>query len=208
MRQHFHRCPNLRVVSVAAEDLGPNRGRGTAVLDELCAARKLSRCVGLAECDELPPAQKRELLVARVTRLREEQGAASAPLGDVDDARWQELTGVAADLVEERREILEENRRLVAEATAAADWGKEQSSRASEGFAAAGVTSHLDEPLRALRLARLDAIDRALDAFAQGDPRACVRCRRPIEVGRLRDAPDAWVCAACAETSGQPETPT
>ncbi|MEN8158726.1 MAG: hypothetical protein ABFS41_01495 [Myxococcota bacterium] len=201
MRQHFHRCPNLRVVSVAAEDLGPNRGRGSVVLDELCAVRKLTRCVGLAECDELPPAQKRELLVARVTQLREEVGAAISPLGDTADPRWEELTGVAEDLLEERRAILEENRRLVAEATAAADWGKEQSSRASEGFAEAGVTSHLDESLRALRSARLDAIDRGLDALAQGDRRECLRCRRPIEVARLRDAPDALVCAACAEES-------
>jgi RNA polymerase-binding transcription factor DksA len=61
---------------------------------------------------------------------------------------------------------------------------------------------HLDESLRALRSARLDAIDRALEAFARGDRRSCLRCRRPIEVERLREAPDARVCRACAAAAG------
>jgi len=206
MRQHFHRCPNLRVVTVDAEEIDATRGgRGHVVLDELCAARKLTPCVGLVECDILEPSQKRGLLAVRVTRLREEEGARRSALGDVPDPRWDELTALAEDLREERRTIYEENRRLLAEASAAADWGKEQSARASEGFASAGITSHLDESLRALRNARLDAIDRALEAFARGDRRICLRCRRPIEVWRLRDAPDARVCGACAREAARPE---
>ena len=105
MRQHFHRCPNLRVVSVAAEDLGPNRGRGSAVLDELCAARKLTRCVGLAECDELPPAQKRELLVARVTRLREETGTPFSRVGDVADSVVLDAS-LSADALQTQMSVL------------------------------------------------------------------------------------------------------
>lgn len=200
MRQHFHRCPNLRVLSVDARDVDASRGGGShVVLDELCAARKLAACVGLAECDILEPAQKRELLGVRVTRLREEEGARHSALGDVPDPRWDELAALADELREERRAIHEENRRLLAEANAAADWGKQQSSRASEGFASLAVSVHLDESLRALRSARLDAIDRALEALAKGDRRACLRCRRLVEIDRLREAPDARVCRACAQ---------
>jgi RNA polymerase-binding transcription factor DksA len=206
MRQHFHRCPNLRVLTVDAKEIDATRGgRGHVVLDELCAARKLTPCVGLVECDILEPSQKRGLLAVRVTRLREEEGARHSALGDVPDPRWDELAGLAADLREERQGIHEENRRLLAEATAATDWGKEQSARASEGFASAGITSHLDESLRTLRNARLDAIDRALEALAKGDRRVCLRCRRLIEVERLREAPDARVCEPCAREAARPE---
>jgi RNA polymerase-binding transcription factor DksA len=203
MRQHFHRCPNLRVLTVDAREIDATRGgRSHVVLDELCAARKLAACVGLAECDILDAGQKRELLAVRVTRLREEEGARHSALGDVPDPRWDELAALAEELREERGSIHEENRRLLAEAGAAADWGKQQSGRASEGFASLGVSMHLDESLRALRSARLDAIDRALEAFARGDRRVCLRCRRLIGVERLREAPDARVCEACALEAG------
>jgi RNA polymerase-binding transcription factor DksA len=203
MRQHFHRCPNLRVLTVDAREVDATRGgRGHLVLDELCAARKLAACVGLAECDILDAGQKRELLAVRVTRLREEEGARHSALGDVPDPRWDELAALAEDLREERGSIHEENRRLLAEAGAAADWGKQQSGRASEGFAGLGVSMHLDESLRALRSARLDAIERALEAFARGDRRVCLRCRRLIGVDRLREAPDARVCETCALEAG------
>jgi RNA polymerase-binding transcription factor DksA len=206
MRQHFHRCPNLRVLTVDAREIDAARGgRGHVVLDELCAARKLAACVGLAECDILEPGQKRELLAVRVTRLREEEGARHSALGDAPDPRWDELTALASDLREERRAIQEENRRLLAEAGAAADWGKQQSGRASEGFETLGVSMHLDESLRALRSARLDAIDRALEGFARGDRRSCLRCRRLIGVERLREVPDARVCEACAREAARPE---
>jgi RNA polymerase-binding transcription factor DksA len=67
------------------------------------------------------------------------------------------------------------------------------------------VSTHLDESLRALRSARLDAIDRALEALADSDRRDCLRCRRPIEIARLRDVPDARICAVCAEEAARSE---
>jgi RNA polymerase-binding transcription factor DksA len=206
MRQHFHRCPNLRVLTVDAREIDASRGgRSKIVLEELCAARKLVPCVGLVECEILDPAQKRELLAVRVTRLRAEEGARHSALGDVPDPRWDELASLAEELREERGAIHEENRRLLAEAAAAADWGREQSARTSEGFASLGVSARLDESLRALRSARLDAIERGLEAFAGGDRRSCIRCQRPIEVERLRAAPDARVCEACAGDAARPE---
>jgi RNA polymerase-binding transcription factor DksA len=205
MRQHFHRCPNLRLVELDVREVAATRGRGHVVLDELCAAKKLAPCVGLVECDVLAPAQKRELLAVRVTRLRAEEGAPVSPLGDVPDPRRQELAELAARLGDERREITEENRRLLAEAAAAADWGGTWPQRATEGFASAGVVSWLDESLRALRSARLDAIDRALEALARGDRFACLRCQRPIALARLFEASDTHVCEACAREAARPE---
>ena len=71
MRHHFHRCGHLRVVTIDASDLSQARRGGSFVVEELCEARKLAPCVGLAECDILAPAQKRDLLGARATRLRD-----------------------------------------------------------------------------------------------------------------------------------------
>jgi len=198
MRQHFHRCPNLRLVTVDAREVAATRGRGHRVLDELCAAQRLGPCVGLVECEILTPSQKRGLLAARVTRLREEEGAPRSLLGDAPDPRSTELSELAALLRDERLAIAEENRRLLNEAAAAADWGGVQSARASEGFSGLGISARLDESLRELRSARLDAIDRALEALAQGDRLACARCRRPIEVARLLRTPDSRVCEICA----------
>ena len=198
MRQHFHRCPNLRLVTVDARDLASMRGRGHVVLDELCAANRLSPCVGLVECEILDAAQRRTLLAVRATRLREEEGAARSTLADVPDPRADELAVLSGDLLEERRAITDENRRLLAESTAASDWGLTQPARATEGFEGAGVSSRLDDSLRALRSARLDAIDRALEAIGAGDPLVCLRCRRRIELERLRETPDARVCQVCA----------
>lgn len=201
MRQQLHRCPNLRLVTVDARELAANRGRGHQVLDELCAAQGLGPCVGLVECEILTASQKRELLAARVTRLRDEEGRARSQLGDAPDPRGAELSELEALLRGEQRAIAEENRRLLSEAAAAADWQGEQPARASEGFAALGISARIDEGLRALRSSRLDAIERALDALAQGDRLVCARCRRPIEVERLRRAPDSRVCEACASTA-------
>jgi RNA polymerase-binding transcription factor DksA len=198
MRQHFHRCPNLRLVTVDAREVAGPHGRGHRVLDELCAALRLGPCVGLLECDVLTPNQKRGLLAARVTRLREEEGAQRSLLGDAPDARSAELSELAGLLRDERRAIAEDNRRLLNEAAAAADWGGVQSARASEGFAGLGISARLDESLRELRNARLDGIDRALEALEQGDRLACARCRRPIELARLLRTPDTRVCEMCA----------
>jgi RNA polymerase-binding transcription factor DksA len=205
MRQHFHRCPNLRLVTVDARDLAATRGRGHVVLDELCAANRLNPCVGLVECEILDAGQRRSLLAARATRLREEEGAVRSALADVPDPRADELAVLSSELLEERRAITDENRRLLAEATAASDWGLLQPARATEGFESAGVSSRLDDSLRALRSARLDAIDRALEAIAGGDPLFCLRCRRRIELERLRESPDARVCEACARAAVPPE---
>jgi len=205
MRQHFHRCPNLRLVTVDARELAANHGRGHVVLDELCTAKKLAPCLGLLECDILAPAQKRELLEVRVTRLREEEGAELSSLGDAPDPRREELAELAAELREERLELTDDNRRLLAEATAAADWGGLQPARATESFASAGITWRLDESLRSLHHARLDAIDRALDALARGDRLACLRCGRAITRERLREAPDTRVCDACAREATRGE---
>jgi RNA polymerase-binding transcription factor DksA len=56
---------------------------------------------------------------------------------------------------------------------------------------------HLEE-LRGLRTARLEAIDRGLDALARRQYGDCASCRQPIETARLRIAPDTVVCSACA----------
>jgi RNA polymerase-binding transcription factor DksA len=198
MRQHFHRCPNLRLVTIDAREIGATHGRGHRVLDELCAAQRLGPCVGLVECEILTPSQKRGLLAARVTRLRKEEGARRSVLGDAPDPRSAELSELAGLLLDERRAIAEDNRRLLNEAAAAADWGGVQSARASEGFSGLGISARLDESLRELRSSRLDAIDRALEALGQGDRLVCARCGRPIEASRLLRSPDSRVCELCA----------
>jgi RNA polymerase-binding transcription factor DksA len=56
----------------------------------------------------------------------------------------------------------------------------------------------LDDELHALRAARLDALDRALDAIGRGRFGGCARCGAPIEIARLQEAPDTVVCTPCA----------
>jgi RNA polymerase-binding transcription factor DksA len=204
MRQHFHRCGYLRVIALDASDMSKDRSGGGPILDELCEARRLTRCVGLGECDVLSDAQKRDLLVTRVTRMREEEGGQTS-LGDAPQPRAAELQELWEDLWEERSRIVEENRRRTAEAAAALD-AKEPASPSdvAEGFPAAGISLRIDESLRELRAARLDAIDRALEALATGDSAPCARCARPIEVERLRVAPDTRVCTACAREARSP----
>lgn len=194
MRQHFHRCPNLRIVSLEASEISGDRKGGAAILDELCAAKHLARCVGLADCDVLTLGQKRELLVARVSELRERTGGETA-IEDIGGARGREIEGLARELLEERNEILEANRRRLAEETAAFD--------ARPDEAALGTPEDLLRPdlsvhSPALRPGRLDAIDRALEAMGERGYGMCARCRSLIEVDRLRAAPDTRVCANCA----------
>jgi hypothetical protein len=88
MRQHFHRCGYLRVIALDASDMSKDRSGGGPILDELCEARRLTRCVGLGECDVLSDAQKRDLLVTRVTRMREEEGGQTS-LGDAPQPRGE-----------------------------------------------------------------------------------------------------------------------
>jgi len=201
MRQHFHRCVNLRVVAVDASQLSGERRGGSAILDELCDARKLARCVGLAECDILTPAQKRDLLGTRVTRMREEEGGAS-PLGEIDAERRQELLELARDLIAEREQIVADNRRLLAEAAGAEDRRERTATRSEQWeFGVAAISMRWDEDLHQLQIGRLDAIDRALEEIAGRGYGMCARCRGPIALERLRDAPDTHVCAKCAGES-------
>ncbi len=81
MRHHFHRCPNLRVVTADASDLGGGKRHGSVALDELCDAKRLTPCLGLIECDILAPSQKRTLLVTRATQMRTEDGGATTSPG-------------------------------------------------------------------------------------------------------------------------------
>jgi RNA polymerase-binding transcription factor DksA len=200
MRRHFHRCGYLRILEVDASELSRARKGGKLILEELCDAKRLAPCVGLAECDVLSAGQKRELLAARATHLREWEGGAS-PLADAKagDARNAELEDLRGALLEERNAIAQENRRQAAEAGGALQRNPRPLSRAEEReLGAAGLSVVFDDELRALRAARLDALDRALDAIAHGRFGACVRCGGPIEIERLREAPDALVCAPCA----------
>jgi DnaK suppressor protein len=199
MRQHFHRCSNLKVIAIEASDLSHVRKGGSQILDELCTAKNLARCVGLADCDILTPAQKRELLVARATRMRQEEGGTSA-LADPSDPRREELAELREALLEEREAIVEGNRRREFEAGGALQRNPRPFGRAEERqLAAAGVSIFLDADLRELRADRLDAIDRALDAMARGRFGGCARCGRAIDVERLRLSPDTAVCAPCAQ---------
>jgi RNA polymerase-binding transcription factor DksA len=198
MRHHFHRCGHLRVLALDASDLSHARKGGSQILEELCEAKRLARCVGLAECDVLSAAQKRDLLSARATRLREESGGPS-PLADVPEPRASELRALRRELQDEYEQIVEDNRRRGAEAAAALQRNPRPLRRAEEGdLAVAAVSPFLDEELRELRSTRLDALERAFEALDRGRFGYCARCRRPIEVERLRLAPDTAVCDPCA----------
>ena len=201
MRHHFHRCGYLRVVEIDAKDLSGERKGGARILEELCEARRLAPCLGLAECDVLSPAQKRDLLVTRATRLREEEGGASS-LADVPDPRSAELRALREALLEEQQEIVQENRRQRAEAGAALQRNPRVIARSEEpDLDRAGASVFYDEESLALRGARLDAIERALEAMGREGFGRCLRCGGPIEVQRLRHAPDTLVCTACARTA-------
>jgi len=195
MRQHFHRCQSLRVISVDSSELSGERKGASTVLDELCEVRNLARCVGLVDCDVLTDGQKRELLVARVTHLREEGGGATA-LGDLGGERGLEIQRLATELREERDQILADNRRRLAEATAAADSRADDTplARPQELF-----SPDLRPEVPDLRTARLDAIDRAHEEMAHGSYGVCARCAALIEIERLRAAPDSHVCGSCAK---------
>jgi len=204
MRQHFQRCGYLRVIALEASDLSRDRGGAGAVLEELCEARRLTRCVGLEECDALSDAQKRNLLVTRVTHMRREEGGVTR-LGDAPRPRAAMLRELRQELLEERARIVEETRRVAAE-EAAALYSRELASpsEVAEEFATAGISLCGDDSLRELRMARREAIDRALKSLDAGDSAICACCRRPIEVPQLRAAPDTRVCAACAREARRP----
>jgi RNA polymerase-binding transcription factor DksA len=139
------------------------------VLEELCDAKGFEPCLGLVDCDILPLAGKRELLLARASHLREQEGP--GPISGLPPEQRGPLNELREELVSEQRRLSDEIRK-------------------SEG----AITE-----LRLAKLAdRLDAIDRALDAMRHGIYGICAACRSPIEVGRLRRAPDTRVCTSCS----------
>jgi RNA polymerase-binding transcription factor DksA len=193
------------VIGLEAQAVSRARKGGGQVLEELCEAKRLTPCLGLADCDILSAGQKRELLATRATRLREEEGGVSE-LADARDPRAGELAELRRVLLDERGEIVEENRRRAAEAGGALRRNPRPLTTAEEHeLAAAGVSVFLDDELRALRVGRLDAIDRALDSMTHGRYGACARCGLPIDIGRLALAPDTAVCSGCAKQA-LPET--
>jgi RNA polymerase-binding transcription factor DksA len=200
MRHHFHRCGFLRVLEVDASELSGARKGGGQILDELCEAKHLAPCIGLAECDVLSAAQKRELLAVRVTHLRDEEGGRSL-LADAKagDPRIPELEELRRTLLDERNAIALENRRRAAEGGGALQRNPRPLSHAEEReLGRSGLSVVQDDELRASRAARMDVLDRALDALAHGRLGDCIRCRGPIGVALLREAPDTLVCASCA----------
>lgn len=208
MRHHFHRCSHLRVLTVEAAERSGNRKGGSEVLEELCEARGLTPCLGLAECDILTPAQKRALLVARATRLREEEGGTSA-LADVPDARAAELAELRAELLAEYERIVELNRQRAGEGAGALRRNPRPIPRDEESdLALAGISVIEDPSLRELRASRLDAIERALDAMDRPGFGTCVRCGGAIDVGRLRLAPDTRLCRTCVREAFPDVPPT
>lgn len=199
MRQHFHRCPELRTIEVEASELHGARRGGGVILEELCAARHLARCVGLVECTVLAWPQKRDLLAARATRLREEGDA--TPLSAPESPRREGLAALREELLEERDAIVAHNREVeagLAFAVVALE-GAEYPDAPEE--ASRSVPLRLHDAQRELRLERLDAIERGLAAMASVDFGICLRCRQPIEVARLREVPDSHVCAVCARSA-------
>jgi len=203
MRRHFHRCRHLRVVSVEASELSGERRGGAVILDELCDAQQLTSCVGLVECEILSDREKRELLVVRGVRMREEEGRA-LPLAGASERRAAELEAFRDELLEERATLIEHNRSLIAEETFAIDArGSEDPTERSE-LTGRGVSLRIDDALGRLAVARLDAIDRAFEAIAHGRYGLCVACGTEIAIARLRLAPDARVCAGCADKAAPP----
>jgi RNA polymerase-binding transcription factor DksA len=132
-----------------------------------------------------------------VTELRERTGGATA-IGDLGGERGREIERLAEELLNEREEIRSANRRLLAEATAAFDVRPDDAPLGTpEDLARPDLAMHSP----ALRTARLDAIDRALEAMGEGPYGVCARCGTQIGLDRLRGAPDTHVCGECARAT-------
>jgi hypothetical protein len=196
MRHHFHRCTNLRVISVPASELHGDRHGGNIILEELCEARKLTPCVGLAECEILSAGQRQDLLIERATRIREEEGRPTE-LSGVSRERAGEIDELRRELERERDAIVEENVRRSAEIAGAEARGL-TGGRGEEGdMKAAGLS--LEPPVwDALRVARLDEIDRALDAMESHVYGSCALCGGAVAIERLRLYAETRVCGTCA----------
>jgi len=188
---------NLRVISVRASELHGARHGGGVVLEELCEAKSLTRCVGLAECDILTVGQKQELLVERATRIREEEGRPTE-LSGVSRERAAAIDKLRGELVREREGIVEENLRLEAEIGGAEDRELFAGPGQARELKAAGLTLQLDPAWSELRVERLDEIDRALEAMEDRAYGTCALCGGEIAIERLRLYPETRVCTACA----------
>ncbi len=203
MRHHFHRCMHLRVVSVPVSELHGARKGGVVVLEELCDAKGLTPCVGLVECDLLAPGQKQELLVERATRIREERGRPTA-LSGVRRERGEALRPLRQALVEERDRIVEENLRAAAEIAGGEDRALLARPGEEPQLEAAGLSVRAGAAESALRVERLDEIDRALEAMEDSSFGTCALCGGEIAVERLRLNPVTRVCASCAREAPAP----
>jgi len=71
-------------------------------------------------------------------------------------------------------------------------------------LAAAGLSIRLAPALAALRVERLDRIDRALQAMRDPSYGTCALCGREIEVERLAAALETRLCGGCAGEAVQP----
>lgn len=203
MRHHFHRCKSLRVVTIPASELHGARRGGGVVVEELCEAKGLTPCVGLAECDILTAGQKQELLAERATRIREEEGHPTE-LSGVTRERGAAIRRLRGELLREREAIVEENRRREAEQGGAESLELPAERGAEEELRTEGLSLRLD-PVRAeLRVERLDEIDRALDAMEERAYGTCALCGGEIAIERLRVYPETRVCAPCAREAPAP----
>jgi RNA polymerase-binding transcription factor DksA len=197
---------HLRIVSVRASDLHGARRGGSVVLEELCEARKLTPCLGLAECDVLPIGQKLELLVERATRMREEEGD-RIELRGVSPERLAEIDELRDELIEEREAIVEENQRREAEIAAAIDRELEAHSGQEGDLTSAGLSIELEASRSELRVERLDEIDRTLEAMDSRSYGVCARCGGDVPIERLRLSSGTRVCGACAVAAPAPRPP-
>lgn len=204
MRHHFHRCTHLRTISVAASELHGARRGASVILEELCDARKLTPCVGLAECDVLTAGQKQDLLVDRATRMRKQEGRPTE-LSGLPRERAAQFDRIREELVQERTAIVEENLRLEAEIAAAEDRELVAGRGQQEDLEGAGLSLQPDPAASELQTDRLDEIDRILEAMEDRLYGSCVLCGADIEIERLLLVPQTHVCDWCAREAPGPK---
>ena len=176
-------------------------------LEELCAAKHWGPCVGFVECDLLSPHQRRTLLVARATRLREEDAVAGPLLAGAAHERTAVPAELRKALLNERERIVVENRRLETEMTALEGvLGREEITDDVER----GVGPRGGDVRERLTVGRLDSTDRALDAnhsaiaigYAENDHSLLETCELGVAVGNAVDALKAHADLVLDEPEG------